>query len=309
MSTDWTTPPNGNEAGTTVSLDNDPRWALLGMAGHGAPDSTVLTAGSPDRDERLPLHAAAQPRLLQLTLRIHGPDLAAYEANRAALAAAFAPWRDAGLRSRPGLLTLTLADGRRRALRAYLRQGLAWAPGGQRGTRAVDSVLLEAPDPFWFDPTAATGSAVVQGPGNLRFDSEAELGFPAAFGPDSPAAVVALTNPGSVRSFPRFTIPGPTTNPAIRLLGTGAAVILQLVVPTGLTLRLTLGAQPDGSLDAPQAVLIDDLGGESNILGALQPGSRFWAFAPGANTVAFTQDAPAAGTTFTYEFFSREVAV
>ena len=304
MPTEWITPD-----GVTLSLDQDPRWALQNMSGHGAPDTDLLTAGTPDRDERQALHAAAQPRLISLTLRIQGDTLAAYETNRAALAAAFAPWRDAVTRARPGILALTLADGRRRSLRAFPRQGLAWASGRQRGSRTVESVLLEAPDPFWYAPVPLTGALTILGPGNLRFNALDELGFPAAFGADTPSVVATITNPGTVRTFPVFTVAGPTVNPSFRLGVSGHTIAFALTVPTGLTLRLTAGAQPDGSADTPRALLIDDLGGESNVLGALRSGSRFWALGPGAYTVIVSQDSPAAGTVVSYQFFQREVAV
>lgn len=304
MPIEWTTPD-----GLTLSLDQDPRWALQNMSGHGAPDTDLLTAGTPDRDERRALHAVAQPRLLSLTLRIQADSLAAYEVNRAALAAAFAPWRDAATRARPGILALTLADGRRRSLRAFPRQGLAWAAGRQRGTRTVESVLLEAPDPFWYDPTPLSGAITILGPGNLRFNALDELGFPAGFGADSPSAAVTLTNPGTVRTFPLFTITGPTVNPSFRLGASGYTLAFALTVPAGLTLRVTCGAQPDGSAETPRALLIDDLGGENNVLGALRAGSRFWALGPGSNLVVLSQDSPPTGTVVAYQFFQREVAV
>ena len=304
MTVEWTAAD-----GATISLDRDARWALQGMSGHGAPDTRVQAAGSPDRDERLPIHAPAQPRLLALTLRIQGADLAAYETNRAALAAAFAPWRDTGVRARPGLLTLTLADGRVRTLRAFPRQGLAWAAGRQRGARTVESILLEAPDPFWYDPTPIAGQATIQGPGNLRFNATTELAFPAGWGSDQPSATIHIANAGSMRSFPVFTVAGPALDPTFRLGATGFTAAFDLTLPAGLTLRLTLGAQPDGNADFPAAVLIDDLGGETNVLGALRSGSRFWALGPGANTVFLSQGAPEAGTVYQYRFFQREVAV
>ena len=71
-------------------------------------------------------------------------------------------------------------------------------------------------------------------------------------------------------------------------------------------MQVTCGAQPDGSADTPAAVLIDDLGGSTNVLGAVRSGSRFWALGPGANTVTFSQDSPAGGTTVQYRFHSRE---
>ncbi len=300
----WT--PAGSAA---LRIDQDARWTLLGMGGHGAPDTSVLTVGSPERDERLPLHAAAQPRLIALTVRIVGSTLAAYEANRAALAAAFAPWRDTGVRATPGLLTVTLADGRIRALRAYPRRGLAWTAGRQRGNATIESILLEASDPFWYDPTPQQGVATIQAPGNLRFDGATELGFPAGWGSDRPSATVQITNPGSVRAFPTFTVDGPTLNPSFRHGATGHVVAFNLTVPTGLTLRLVAGAQPDGSADGPSAVLIDDLGGQTNVLGALAAGARFWALGPGANTVIVAQTSPDAGTTIDYAFFPRDVAI
>ncbi len=136
-----------------------------------------------------------------------------------------------------------------------------------------------------------------------------ELGFPAGFGSDLPSATATLNNPGSVRSFPVFTVAGPVVNPSMRLGASGHVVAFALTVPAGLTLRVICGAQPDGSADAPTAVLIDDLGGQTATLGALRSGSRFWALGPGDNTVIFAQDSPGSGTVAQHQFFSREVAI
>ena len=239
MRLDWT-PHNA----AAFQLDTDPRWALLGLSGHGAPDTQVRTVATPERDEQIPLHAPAQPRLLTLTLAIRGDTLAAYEVNRATLAAAFAPWRDTGVRARPGTLTATLADGRVRALRAFPRQGLAWGAGRQHGAHTVESISLEAPDPFWYDPTPQTGSVTTAGPGNLRFDAATELGFPAGFGSDLPSVTATLANPGSVRSFPVWTVPGPSVNPSLRQAATGHTLAFDLTVPAGLSLRVRCGPQP-----------------------------------------------------------------
>ena len=304
MRLDWT--PHG---AAPVRIDQDPRWALLGLSGHGAPDTSIRTAGTPDRDEQTPVHAPAEPRLLTLTMRIRGDTLAAYENNRAALAATFAPWRDTGLRARPGVLTATLADGRVRALRAFPRHGLAWGAGRQRGAHAVESISLEAPDPFWYDPTASSGTLTIGGPGALRFNAADELGFPAGFGSDLPSARATITNPGSVRSFPVWQVVGPSVNPSLRIGATGHTLAFALTVPAGLTLRVRCGAQPDGSADAPSAHLIDDLSGETNVLGTLRTGSRFWALGPGPNIAIAAQDSPESGTAVGYQFFPREVAI
>ena len=295
--------------GAAVRLDRDPRWALLGVAGHGAPDTAIRTAGTPDRDERTPVHAPALPRIVTLRLQIHGDDLAAFERNRAALAAAFAPWRDSGLRARPGILTATLADGRVRALRAVPRQGLSWGAGRQRGSRGLESISLEAPDPFWYDPAGARGRLRIGQAGALRFDAAGELAFPAGFGSDLPSAQATVRNAGSVRSFPVLRLAGPSVNPQFRLGATGHQLAFALTVPPGVQLRVRCGAQPDGSADAPAAHLIDDLGGESSVLGSLRTGSRFWALGPGDNTVLVAQESPAGGTTVEYAYFPRHVAI
>ena len=304
MRVDWT--PAGS---TAIRLDQNGGWMLLQMGGHGAPDTTVHTLATPDRDEQLPLHAAAQPRLVTLSFLIQGTTPATFESNRAALATTFAPWRDAGVSGRPGLLSVTLADGRVRALRAFPRQGLAWLSGSRRGNHVVESIALEASDPFWFDPTPSTGNATVQAAGSLRFDGDTELGFPAAFGSDLPNARTTITNPGSARSFPVIDVAGPVVNPSLRLASSGHVLAFDLTVPAGLSLRVTNGAQSDGSVDAPSAVLIDDLGNESNVLGTLRAGSRFWALGPGENRVVFAQDSPASGTVYQYQFFPRDVAI
>ncbi len=304
MRLNWT-PHNA----TAFQLNTDPRWALLGLSGHGAPDTHVRTVATPERDEQIPLHATAQPRLLTLTLAIRGHTLAAYERNRATLAAAFAPWRDTGVRARPGTLTATLADGRIRALRAFPRQGLAWGGGRQHGAHTVESISLEAPDPFWYDPTPQSGSVTTAGPGNLRFDAATELGFPAGFGSDLPSVTATLANPGSVRSFPVWTVPGPSRNPSLRQAATGHTLAFGLTVPTGLSLRVRCGPQPNGAADAPGAHLIDDLANETNVLGALRPGARFWALGPGANTVVVSQEGPQTPTTAAYAFFPRHAAI
>ena len=309
MRLDWT--PHGD---APVRLDQDPRWILLGLAGHGAPDTTLQTAGSHGRDERTPLHAPAQPRLLTLHLQIRGDTLADYETHRATLAAAFAPWRDTGLRAQPGLLTATLADGRVRALRAFPRQDLAWGAGRQRGAQTRESISLEAPDPFWFDPTLVTGQFPLAGPGALRFNATTELGFPTAFGSDLPSVRALISNPGSVRSFPILLLPGPSLDPQFRIGATGHQLDFALTVPAGLSLRVCCGAQPDGSADAPAAHLIDDLGGATTVLGALRSGSRFWALGPGDNVVTVAQRGPAPGpgapaTTVQISYFPRHVAI
>ena len=304
MRLDWT--PAG---GAALRIDRDPRWRLLGVAGHGAPDTVLRTTGTPDRDERTALHAPAQPRIVTLHLRIRGDDLAAFERNRATLAAAFAPWRDSGLRARPGILTATLADGRVRALRALPRQGLSWGAGRQRGAQALESISLEAPDPFWYDPAGASGRLRIGQAGALRFSAAGELGFPAGFGSDLPSAQARVHNPGSVRSFPVLRLAGPSVNPRFRLGATGRQLAFALTVPPGVSLRVRCGAQPDGSADAPAAHLIDDLGGESNVLGSLRSGSRFWALGPGENTITVAQESPAGATTVEYAYFPRHVAI
>ena len=304
MRLDWTP-----HADAPVRLDQDPRWALLGLSGHGAPDTTIRTAGTPDRDEQTPVHAPAEPRVVTLTMQIRGDTLAGYENNRATLAAAFAPWRDAGVRARPGALTATLADGRVRALRAFPRHGLAWGAGRQRGAHAIESISLEAPDPFWYDPTLSSGALTIAGAGALRFTGMDELGFPAGFGSDLPSAQATITNPGSVRSFPVWHITGPSLNPSLRIGATGHTLAFALTVPAGLSLRVRCGAQPDGSADAPSAHLIDDLGGETSVLGALGPGSRFWALGPGPNTVIVSQASPPTGTQMQYQFLPRHVSI
>jgi hypothetical protein len=304
MRVDWT--PAGS---TALRLDENGGWTLLQIGGHGAPDTVVHTLGTPDRDERLPLHAAAQPRIVRLTFLIQGTTPATFETNREMLVTAFAPWRDASASGRPGLLSVTLTDGRVRTLRAFPREGLAWTSGRRRGNQTVESIVLEAPDPFWFDPTPASGNAAVQAAGSLRFDGDTELGFPAAFGSDLPNASTTITNPGSARSFPVIEVAGPVVNPSLRLASSGHVLAFDLTVPTGLSLRVTNGAQPDGSVDAPGAALIDDLGGESNVLGTLRTGSRFWALGPGDNRVVFAQDSPSTGTVYQYQFFPRDVAI
>ncbi len=238
MRLDWT--PAG---GAAMRIDRDPRWTLLGVAGHGAPDTTLRTAGTPDRDERLAVHAPAQPRIVTLHLQIRGADLAAFERNRATLAAAFAPWRDSGLRARPGILTATLADGRVRALRALPRQGLSWAAGRQRGAQALESISLEASDPFWYDPAGVVGRLRIGQAGALRFSAAGELGFPAGFGSDLPSAQARVRNPGSVRSFPVLRVAGPSVNPQFRLGATGRQLAFALTVPPGISLRVRCGAQ------------------------------------------------------------------
>jgi hypothetical protein len=304
MQVDWT--PAGSNA---IRLDQNSGWTLLQMGGHGAPDTELRTFSTPDRDERFPFRAAAQPRLITLTFLIQGATLATFEINRAALASAFAPWRDADGIGRPGLLSVTLADGRVRSLRALSRHGMAWLAGRQRGNHTVESIALEAPDPFWFDPTPISGSATVRSAGDLRFNAGLELGFPAAFGSNLPNATTTISNPGSVRSFPVVEVAGPVVNPRLRLASGGHELAFDLTVPTGLTLRVTNGAQPDHTADGPSATLIDDLGGESNVLGTLRSGSRFWALGPGTNRVVFAQDSPTSNTAYQYQFFPRDVAI
>ena len=104
-------------------------------------------------------------------------------------------------------------------------------------------------------------------------------------------------------------MPGPSRNPSLRQAATGHTLAFGLTVPTGLSLRVRCGPQPNGAADAPGAHLIDDLANETNVLGALRPGARFWALGPGANTVVVSQEGPQTPTTAAYAFFPRHAAI
>ena len=270
----------------------------------------MRTTGTPDRDERTALHAPAQPRIVTLHLRIRGDDLAAFERNRATLAAAFAPWRDSGLRARPGILTATLADGRVRALRALPRQGLSWGAGRQRGAQALESISLEAPDPFWYDPAGASRPAAHRAGRGAALQRRRGAGLPGRLRQRPAERAGAGAQPGQRAQLPRPAAGGPQRQSrASASARRGANWRSQLTVPPGVSLRVRCGAQPDGSADAPAAHLIDDLGGESNVLGSLRSGSRFWALGPGENTIAVAQESPAGATTVEYAYFPRHVAI
>lgn len=298
MRVDWIPP-----AAAPVRLDRDPRWRLLRLAGHGAPEARPQTEGAPGRDERTAVHATAQPRVVSLTLRLRGDTVAEFEANRAALADALAPWRDA-VPAALGELRLTLSDGRVRACRAYARDGLGWT--SQRGASAVETIVLEAPEPFWFDPAVVQVAAALGPAGALRFNGVDELAFPAGFGPALPGVPLTIDNTGSAPAFPVVRFSGPVTNPSATHAD-GRRVAFDLTVPAGLTLEALLGPQPDGSADAPAAALVDDIGGRTSALGALRAGSRFWPLHPGLNSVVLSADALPAGPA-EVRFFPRHIA-
>ena len=202
-------------------------------------------------------------------------DAADIEALVDALKAAWAPVRSGTIP-----LTLELANGPRilNGRPEAVEVDYSRLPFGAANARLV----FEATDPRLY---SASSSSIVLGltaGGGMSFP----LTFPLTFGAGSDSDGSAA-NSGTIDAPWSATIIGPVTTPRITLGETGEFVELDGVVPAGSTVVID---------SLSQSILLDGSPRQSwqTLL------SRWWALAPGANTVRFRAASGTGSCTFTW---------
>ena len=191
-------------AGVTYSLDDETITRLLGHDGlgmsplHRLSERGPLQNGDTDRGFRL------DPRVVLLTLGIHGSDMDDLYAKRSTLTDIFKPRTVAGkLRFERGT---TVRD-----LDCHLIEGdgLRFSDNDRQYLWQRCVVALKASDPTWYDPAGAS-SLFNLGAGSDTL--EVPMTIPMTVGVSTLDTSKTIVYPGTAKVFPRIRITGPVTN-------------------------------------------------------------------------------------------------
>ncbi len=182
-----------NGRGETLDLSTT-ELRVLQRSGAGLPEMTIHTRRAPFQRGATFLAARPQPRRLSLMTLFKGGSYEGRIELERRVGRVMNP--ETGL----GTLTINTATGDTRALDCYCVGGLDYPADAQIGpTARRAAILLEAPDPAWYDPTATVINFSGSGSG-LRFPQA----FPWTFVTTtaSVGSVYTLTNAVTVTRGP-----------------------------------------------------------------------------------------------------------
>ncbi len=132
---------------------------------------------------------------------------------------------------------------------------------------------LEAMDYILESQTTTTVNSFLPQSGGVVY----AVTYPIHFGASSGGSVVA-TNPGNAPAFPVVTLYGPMMNPVIANDATGEAIRLNLALVAGDVLTINMRRR----------LIVQ--GSNTNRMGSLVQGSKFWAVLPGNNNLRVGAD-------------------
>jgi hypothetical protein len=160
--------------------------------------------------------------------------------------------------------------------RVYYQGGLEYDTGQRWGTDILLVIRLLALDPWWYDPTVQQVVRSISDASAPTFPVTLPYTFPVA------GATITLraVNNGMARTWPRFRITGPATNPIITNATARKSFALALALAAGETLTVDMapGARTDG-------VRVESGGRSTNVVGTRTGDSEFWALERGRNDV------------------------
>lgn len=208
--------------------DGSSSGSSSGVEGFGEPDYTRMTVSSAGRDgqRRVGLRSRAQPRSGLLPVIILADTVPEWYALSAG-------WRNSWSPDNPGTLAVTMPNGQRRTLQAYLQDDDKYAPLVDPTINLTESVAVTwvADDPWWKGDTVTASFTVVTGTVDF-FNGGAAPPFNLAAG--NLLSGVRLNNPGDLEAWPTYTLTGPATGFSVTL--NGHTVSGNINVATGQTL-------------------------------------------------------------------------
>lgn len=170
--------------------------------------------------------------------------------------------------------TLTVREGARGVSRqAIVRLGNPTLSNPKNSCAASFSLSLFAPDPKRYSAELHSAMVAPFAPGAGR---SYDLGFDRSYGSLGAAGILQVTNSGTRDTAAIFSVPGPVTNPTIRLAGAETMQVM-IDLPAGLTLAVDTG---------DRSVLI---GGASRR--QLMSRDEFFLLPPGDSTIYYATDA------------------
>lgn len=302
MASQWTFTNAGNVA---TDIDDGSTYTVMSVNGKGMMPLDLRSerrfgrAGSTVRAASLP------ERVIVLSVLIQGSSKSNLESNATTLIGRLAGSYGRETQ-REGKLQYTTDAGNSRYLRCLVTGGLEES----RATR-VNAMSYIVPIEFfaahgqWYDPTQQTATGTIGDAGALEF----AYSYPMDFGLSSPSVSFSANNAGSAETETlEWQVEGPSTGPQLHNSTVSRAVRFDnLILPSGLTLVVRMGWQPDG-IETFQAYLDDGAGGETNVLGYLTSNSRRYWLEPSTNSLYAVQTNTDA-TVHTIKWYNEYIGV
>lgn len=280
-----------NEAGTTLDLDDGTTYKVIERTGRGFGLSPLSVTGT-TRSNRVGMEmrgARITPRTVSMEVLVSGGTHSNTMSNIRALIKHVAGSYG---RSEPRFGTLNVTQGgSTRKLRCIGRTATKDSVNMLSATYAIVELSFFAPHPHWYVDTEQTDTITI-GSGTTP---SWPFTWPVTWGLDGFSGGATIANNGDVetRSL-MWEVDGPCESPALFNTTVDQYVRLEnLVVPSGLTLRVRMGWRPDGVAEH-RAVLVDGSGAESSVMGWLESGASFFHLDPGNNVINASQDNEAA---------------
>ena len=298
----WTFVNSGN---VSTDLDDGTIYTVTAINGKGMPQLSVRSERRFGRSGSTIRAASIPERVLTLTILIQGTSASNLETRATTLIS-----RLAGIfgreTQREGVLHYTNDAGDERYLRAIVTSGLQ-----ENNISRISPTSMLLPVQFFashgnfYDPSQQSTSGAIGDAGNLSFP----YSYPIDFGLSSPSISFTVTNAGSAETESlEWHVPGPSTAPQLHNSTVNRALRFDnLIVPTGLTLKVRMGWQPDG-VETFQAFLDDDAGGETNVLGELTSNSRRFWLEPSTNNL-FAVQSNTDATVHTIKWYNEYIGV
>lgn len=244
---------------TWVSLDGDTLCRVLATDGTGAAPLHTLVRRGPMQHGETVYDFRLDPRRVMLSLLLCGATQAEVFAKRAALVRLFRA------SANPLQVRWTLPDGSVRQLDCHYVSNLTLPTDASSVFAIKAGVVLEAPDPTFYDPVLTVKNWVA----TPQTATAVPLNVAWAVGAAQINLNPAVTYTGTWRTYPTVVIQGPVTAPRIRNDSTGE----QLSFP-----HLALSAGQTRVIDCHygRKTVVD--GNGQNCIGDLSPDSDLTSF-------------------------------
>jgi hypothetical protein len=296
----WTFVNSGN---VSTDLDDGTIYTVTAVNGKGMPQLSVRSERRFGRSGSTIRAASIPERILTLTILIQGTSASNLESRATTLISRLAGsfGRET---QREGVLQYTNDAGDSRYLRAIVTSGMQENNLSRISSTSIPVQFFASHGNF-YDPSQQSTSGAIGDAGNLSFP----YSYPIDFGLSSPSISFTVTNAGSAETESlEWQVPGPSTAPQLHNSTVNRALRFDnLIVPTGLTLKVRMGWQPDG-VETFQAFLDDEAGGETNVLGELTSNSRRFWLEPSTNNI-FAVQSNTDATVHTIKWYNEFIGV
>jgi len=284
--------------GIEYSLDDNTICRLVGDDGTGMLPMHRLSERGPLQHGSTDVGYYYDPRIIMLTLQIHGATAAAVDVKRQALMNVFAP------QSAPLLLKYTLSGGEVRYIECHYTDGLS-LPHASTGLHFRTPVTLLCPEPTFYDPDALNAQFSI-GAGTDTWVVPFEVPF--TVGASSIDSNLAVDYDGSAPAYPIIRITGPAQNAVLTNETLGLKIDF-----TGTTIDAADYYEID--LRYGRKTVVDSAG--ANQLGDLTTDSDIstWRIAPdpdaplGLNSLNFTCIAATLSTKCDVVYYERYIGI